>query len=217
MKIKNDWKITVTALGALAVVAMPTVAGVTITQQNGPAPTYDTLLTFDEPGTPTGLVASNYWQGSHGLTSLTDGVNGAAVVGDVSGANPWINSGNATEGFFGIYLTFDEEVTAMSFQCWDPSGAPDFFGNGLTIWLTDINDNVVDALQFTGAWGGLGDSWFNITTDSGTTFQKVILTNNSFNPVTYADNISWTTVPAPGSFALIAVAGLIGRKRRRHS
>jgi MYXO-CTERM domain-containing protein len=216
MKIKTDWKITVMALGALAMVTMSASAAITITQQNAPAPTYDTLLTFDEPATPTGLVASNYWQGTHGLTSLTDGVNGAAVVGDYSGTHPWINSGNATEGFFGVFMTFDQEVTAMNFQAWDPSGPPDFFGNGLTIILVDIDDNIIDAAQFTGAWGGIGDTWIDIVATDGDTFQKIVITNNSFNPVTYVDNVSWTSVPAPGSLALVAVAGLVGRRRRRH-
>jgi MYXO-CTERM domain-containing protein len=216
MKNMNATTSVLVALGALLTTAGSLNAGVTITQQNAPAPTYDTLLTFDEGGTPTGVVASNFWQGSHGVT-ITDGVNGpATVIGDFSGASPWINSGNAAEGNFGVYLTFDQKVTALSFQAWDPSGAPDFFGNGLTIWLTDINDNVVDVQQYTGAWGGIGDSWFNITTDSGTTFQKVTITNNSFFPVSYVDNVSWTNVPAPGSFALIAAAGLVGRRRRRH-
>ena len=189
-------------------------AAATITQQNAAAPTYDTLLTFDEPGTPLGLVASNYWQGSHGVT-ITNGTDPGIPVNDFSGALPWINSGNAVEGWFGVFMTFDNPVTAMSFQAWDPSGAPNPFGNGLFIHLVDINDNIVHSQAFTGAWGGIGNTWFDVTTTDGTTFQKVVVTNNSFNPVSYVDNVSWTAVPAPGSLALLALAGLCGRSRRR--
>lgn len=207
---------TAAALGALALVTLPASAAVTITQQSAPAPTYSTLLTFDEPGAPTGIVADNYWQPGYGITSMTDGVNGPAVgIDDLSAFYPWVNTGNVVNGNFGIYITFDQAVTAMSFQAWDPSGSPSPFGGGMNIYLTDINDNIIEALSFTGAWGGIGDEWFDITTSGGTTFQKVVIFNNSFDPYTFIDNVSWNNVPAPGSFALIAVAGLVGRKRRR--
>lgn len=204
----------VAALTAVLLASVPASAAVTITQQSGPAPAYDTLLTFDEPGTPTGLVAADYWQASHGVT-VTDGVNGAAPIADFSATSPWLSTGNMIEGVFGVFMTFDQEVNAMSFQAWDTSGAPNPFGNGLVIILSDINDNVIASQQFTGAWGGVGDTWFDITTTAGETFQKIVVTNFSFFPVSYMDNISWTTVPAPGCAALIGFAAMIGRRRHR--
>lgn len=191
-------------------------AAIQITQQAAPAPTYSTTLTFDEPGTPTGLVSSDYWQASHGVT-ITDGVNpNATVIADFSSSGtPWIGTGNAMEGNFGIFMTFDNDVSAMSFQAWDPSGEPDFFGNGLTVVVTDAADNILAFEQFTGAWGGIGDTWINITTTGGDSFSKATIFNNSFTPFSYIDNVSFNTVPAPGALALLGIAGTTVRRRRR--
>lgn len=202
---------------ASVVVVTPGHAAFTITQQAAAAPTYSIALNFDEPATPTGLVPSNYWSSSHGIT-IIDGVNGPnTIINDVSGTYPWINSGNANVGNFGVNMTFDSPIASMSFQAWDPSGPPSFFGNGLTIILMDINENVLDFQQFTGAWGGIGDTWIDITTSGGDSFEKVIAFNNSFDPLTIVDNLSWTKapVPAPGAFALLGAAGMIIRRRRR--
>lgn len=196
----------------LATAAAP--AAISITQSAAPAPTYSTLLTFDEPGTPTGLVPSNYWA-SYGLT-ITDGVNGNnTVIDDVTGTFPWVGTGNVDVGTFGVYMTFDQEVTEMSFQAWDPSGPPSPFGNGLYIYLTDIDDNIIGFGSFTGAWGGIGDTWFDVTTTGGDTFRKAIIFNNSFDPTTFVDNVSWNIVPGPGSLCVLALGFLGGVRRRR--
>ncbi|HWB20663.1 MAG TPA: hypothetical protein VG711_10205 [Phycisphaerales bacterium] len=192
-------------------------AAYNITQQSAAAPTYSNLLTFDEPGTPTGLVSSTYWQSTYGLT-ITDGVNGPNTdIDDFTGIFPSLGTGNSNLGFFGIYIAFDSEVTSMSFQAWDPSGSPDPFGDGLTIVLLDQNDNALDGNSFTGAWGGIGDTWFNITTSGGSTFRKAVIFNNSFDPETYIDNLSWSTAaaPAPGALSLLGLAGLVSKRRRR--
>jgi len=189
-------------------------AAITITQQSAAAPTYSNALTFDEPGTPTGLVGHDYWQSSHGFT-VTDGVNpNATVVNDFTGSQPWIGTGNSMEGNFGIFMTFDNDVSAMSFQAWDPSGEPDFFGNGLTVVVTDAADNTLAFEQFTGAWGGVGDTWINITTTDGDSFAKASIFNNSFAPLTYIDNFSFNNVPTPGALALLGLAGVTSRRRR---
>ena len=209
--------LTITAGTAAIALAAPAHAAINVTQQSAPAPTYSNLITFDEPGTPAGgLVPSNYWS-SLGIT-ITDGVNGAnTVVDDVSGFLPWINTGNVNIGTFGVFLSFNSEVSSMSFQAWDPSGPPDLFGNGLAVLLFDVNDNFLGGNSFTGAWGGIGDEWFDVTTTGGDTFRKAVIFNNSFDPTTFVDNLSWekANVPAPGALALLTVAGMLGRRRTR--
>ncbi len=214
--MRFQFTIICAAVGTAIAVSPASHAAYTITQQAAPAPTYNNLLTFDEPGSPTGVVPSNNWLSSHGVT-ITDGVNGPnAAVADFSGSMPWLNTGNMLEGTFGNFLTFESPTSAMSFQAWDPSGVPDFFGAGLTIVLTDAADNILAFEQFTGAWGGIGDTWFDITTTGGDTFEKVTIFNNSFSPQTYVDNISYVkSVPAPGALALLGFAGVAARRRRR--
>jgi uncharacterized protein (TIGR03382 family) len=66
------------------------------------------------------------------------------------------------------------------------------------------------------AWGGFGDSWFDMTTDGGDVFDEVRILGFGFDPTTYADNMSWNAaIPAPGSLALLALAGVVGRRRNR--
>ena len=74
-------------VGAAFAAAGSATAGYSITQQAAPAPTYSTVLNFDEPGAPTGFVPSNYWAGL-GLASLTDGANPGVPIGNVSGSYP---------------------------------------------------------------------------------------------------------------------------------
>jgi hypothetical protein len=79
-----------------------------------------------------------------------------------------------------------------------------------------FDDGVEVASSFvTPAWGGIGDTWFDITADGGDVFDEVRILGWGFSPTTYADNLSWDVVPGPGSLALLAVAGLVSRRRRR--
>lgn len=202
------------ASGSVLVVTAAAPATITITQSASPAPTYSNLITFDEQGTPTGLVAGSYWQSGYGVT-ITDGVNAPnTVIDDVTGTFSWLGTGNVDVGTFGVFLTFDQDVSEMSFQAWDPSGPPDFFGNGLTVFVLDPDDNIIDGAQFTGAWGGIGDTWFDVVATGGDEFRKAVIFNNSFDPTTYIDNLSFNVVPGPGALCALAL-GLAGGTRRR--
>src|SRR5262245_14378594 len=97
--------------------AESTYAAYSITQIAGPAPTYSNLITFDEPGTPVGAVASNWWSQNLGLgVSITDAVNPNAVA-ITNPAEAWVGTGNVAGGLFGISeVNFDQDVTSVSLQ-----------------------------------------------------------------------------------------------------
>jgi hypothetical protein len=214
----NRSLVTGLAIAASLQVTSSSFAAYSITQSAGAAPTYTNLITFDEPGTPTGAVANNWWSANLGLgVTITDALNPNAVaISDP--AEAWVGTGNVAGGLFGISaIAFTGGATSASFQAWDSSGAPSFFGNGLTIVLRDNANNNLAFQQFTGAWGGIGNSWINITTTGGSTFDKIAVFNGtSFHP-TYIDNLSWNAVPAPGALGLIGLAGVCSRSRRRRN
>ncbi len=216
MKTTSD-PVFLAALGSALAVAAPATAAISITQSAAPAPTYQTLLTFDEPGTPSGgLVPSNYWKPGYGLT-ITDGVNGNnTVIDNLTGTFPWLGTGNVDVGTFGVYLAWNQDVAALSFQAWDPSGPPSPFGNGLTVLLLDASDNILEGNTYTGAWGGVGNTWFDVTTSGGDSFRKAIIFNNSFDPTSFVDNVSWNLVPGPGALCVLGL-GLVGLGRRRRA
>ncbi|MCA9292093.1 MAG: hypothetical protein KDA25_13255 [Phycisphaerales bacterium] len=197
---------------AAALVAAPaSLAGYTITQ-GASAPQYtDFTLNFDEPGTPTGGVGPDFWAVSHGLT-LDSGVGGGGQVADFDPG--WgLGDGQSWLGPFGAFMTFDTDLTGMSLEVWDPSGPPTPFGGGLGVFI--FNDGVeVGSLFVEPAWGGLGDTWFNIVGDGGDVFDEVRILGFGFPADTYIDNLSWNVVPGPGALALFGVAGLARRRRR---
>jgi hypothetical protein len=204
-------RMTAAAVIAALTVAAPVLGDYTITQGSS-APTYGTVLTFDEPGDATGSIASNAYA-SYGINELISGT-GAAFVGDNTAGQPWVGTGNSVGGAFGLFMMFDEDLTEMSFQAWDPSGAPSPFGGGMGVVL--FNDGVeVSFTVYEPAWGGIGDEWYDITTTGGMVFDEVrVLGFGNPGPTTYMDNMSWNTVPAPGALALLAVGGMLGRRRR---
>jgi hypothetical protein len=126
---------------------------------------------------------------------------------------PWLGDANSFYGNFGVFMTFESDLSAMSLEVWDPSGPPSPFGGGLYVYLFD--DGVqVGFSEHTPAWGGIGDTWYDILADGGDVFDEVRILGFGFNPTTYADNMSWDVVPGPGCLALLAVAGLVTRRRR---
>jgi hypothetical protein len=154
-----------------------------VISQGDSAPTYATTLNFDEPGQATGPVPSTYWQADYGI--VIDSGDGNPVVDAWGGIfGPWLGDGNSFFGNFGVFITFDNDVTAFSAQVWDPSGPPSPIGGGL------------------------------IVGDGGTAFDEVRFVGLGFDPSTFTDNLSWTPVPAPGAIALLGLAGLAGRRRR---
>jgi hypothetical protein len=183
--------------------------------QGSSAPTYSVTLNFDEPGGPTGAVSPAAWSASHGVTELQAGdlfpqVDDFATLT----GQPWIGDANSFFGSFGVFMTFADDLTEMSFEAWDPSGAPTPFGGGLGVFVFDDGVEVANFFT-TPAWGGLGDQAFNITTSDGMVFDEVRVLGFGFFPTTYMDNASWNVVPEPGSFALLGLGATAGMLRRR--
>lgn len=202
------------AMGAGAIACAPALGGYSMTQGTS-APTYSSTLNFDEVGGPTGVgLASDSWT-SYGIADLTSG-DSIQVVADAT-TTPgygWLGTGNSFTGNFGVFITFADDVDAMSIQVWDPSGPPSFFGGGLGIFVFSDGVDVSDFFDIEPAWGGIGDEWFNIVADGGMTFDEVRILGYGFTPTTYVDNLSWNTVPAPSSFALLGLGAVVSRRRR---
>jgi hypothetical protein len=204
---------TIASILALAL-ATPAFADVTVTRTAGPAPTYATSLNFDEAGGPSGSnVPTNSWA-PIGLSNIDIGVGGGGFVGNLNGTFPWMPDNNVYGGAFGVFMNFSGSLSEFSSQIWD-SGAAGPFGGGLGVVV--LNDNVELAFETWSdtPWGGIGDTWFNITTTDGTVFDEVRIVGFGFNTETYVDNMSWNAVPAPAALALLAFAGLLGSTRRR--
>lgn len=206
--------LAVAALG-FAVWSGPALGGVMVVQGNS-APTYATTLNFDEPGGPTGVnVPNNSWSGSPwDIISFQSG-EGSNFVGDNSGLT---NSGtNSYYGPFGVFIKFSQDLTEMSFDAWDSSGPPSFFGGGMGVFLINDGDenNPVFGQAYDPAWGGAGMPSFDITTTDGTVFDEVRILGFGFSPVTVVDNLSWNAIPEPGSLTLLALGGLAIVRRRR--
>lgn len=201
-----------TAAGALASSAM---AGVTITNPaSAPAP-YSMTLNFDEPGGPTGDVTGNEWTDIC-ITSLVSG-SGAQAVANLSG-NPgfgWLPNNNVFYAPFGAYLNFSQPLTAFACQYWDSSGPATFTGGGAAVIALSGGEEVGSVFLDNPAFGGVGNSWFNIVAAPGMTFDEVRLVGFGFFPEAYVDNISFNKIPTPGASALFALGGVALMRRRR--
>lgn len=203
---------------AATMTAMPALASVFVTYQEAAAPTYSTTLNFDEVGGPTGNVPGGAWQGSHGVTSLVDGVD-TVNVGDhaTTLALPWLGTGNSAEGVFGLYMNFDNDLTEFSAQVWDNSGPATFFGGGALAVALDNGAEVGSLFIDFPTFSATGPTWLNITTDGGTVFDEVrIVGFGNVSPTAYMDNASWNAVPEPGTLAMFALGGLVIARRRKH-
>jgi len=201
---------------ALAAMSTPASAAIVVTQSAAAAPTYSTTLNFDEPAGPTGAnVPTNAWTASHGITSFTSG-EGSNFVGDNSAA-----TGQGTNSYFapfGVIINFGSDLSQMSFQGWDNGGPGGPFGGGAVISVLDNGTEVGSLFITNPAFGGAGDSWFNITTNAGTVFDEVRFFGFAFGfPNSYVDNLSWNVVPEPTSLSLLAFAGvgILARRRRQ--
>lgn len=179
--------------------------------QSASGMTYGTALNFDAD--PTGPAATDTWAAS-GLASINSGDGGGVIVNDWSSIiGPWIGSGNSLFGNFGIFMNFDQDLANFSAQVWDPSGPPSPFG-GLGIFVFDDGNEVAN-LVIEPAWGGLGDSWVDITGTDGMVFDEIRIVGFGFDPSTFADNLSWNSVPTPSGVAVLSLGGLVMSRRRR--
>lgn len=203
-------------MGALAVSTITTgaMATYTTTQSGAAAPTYATTLTFDEVGGPVGTVPTDSWAGI-GLASIISGAGDTSVGDNDTPNGGWgLGTGNSFYGPFGVFMTFGTDLDAMSFQAWDPSGAPGPFGGGAAVVILD--DGVeVGSLFFEPAWGGIGDTWINIEATGGMVFDEVRVLGFGFFPTTVVDNLSWNAVPAPSACGVLAIGAMAALRRRR--
>jgi hypothetical protein len=210
---KRNWTIETAAAAALIMAASAASADITVTQSSS-GTTYGTTLNFDEAGGPTGPgIANNAWAGV-GLADMAAG-DGNNFVGDNATLfGPWIGTGNSFFGNFGIFMTFDSDLTNFSGQFWDPSGPPSPMGGGLAVFV--FNDGTEVANSFvTPSWAGVGDEWIDISASGGMVFDEIRVLGFGFDPTTFADNLSWNAVPAPSGLALLGLAGIGATRRRR--
>jgi len=152
------------------------------------------------------------------FSGVTDGFYAGSYSGSVSGVN-W--TGSAASGIYaqgGLFSTNNPETLDFVFS-------PGVQGVGGNIFGTDISFNVVPCIiQVTLADGS---SYVNFATtasdfvgfySTGAAIASMsIQTTATGSGSVYAtvDNLYFTVVPAPGSIALLAVAGLTSRGRRR--
>ncbi|MEM8677992.1 MAG: hypothetical protein AAGF97_01445 [Planctomycetota bacterium] len=204
---------TVLAIGVGLLVPQWALATVTISQVATPT-TYSTTLNFDEPGGPSGIGLPDDAFLANGITALVAG-DSNNVVQDNTGDGPWIGTGQSFFGNFGIFATFENDLSEFSANVWDPAGPPGPFGGGMGIFVFD--DGVEVASSFiTPAWGGIGDAGIEITTSGGMVFDEVRMLGFGFPATTYGDDFSWNVVPEPDGtivFCLAAISGLICRRR----
>lgn len=185
-----------------------------VTQSEAQAPTYATTLNFDEVGGPVGSIAPDSFAGL-GLAYLQNG-DGSTVVGDNDAFAGWgLGQGNSFYGVWGVFMNFSADLTNFSAQIWDPSGPPSLFGGGLAVILLRDGVEVGSSWGHTPAWGGLGDTWFDINATNGDTFDEVRILGFGFFPETVMDNASWTMVPAPGAGTALLGLAVLGLRRRR--
>ncbi|MCL4221252.1 MAG: hypothetical protein KJZ65_07770 [Phycisphaerales bacterium] len=111
-------------------------------------------------------------------------------------------------------MNFSNGLTDFSAQIRDPSGRPTFMGVGLAVILFNDGVEVGASWGHTPAWGGLGDTWFDITAMNDDTFDEIRILGFGFFPTTVMDNATWDMAPAPGTGALLGLA-VLGLRRRR--
>ena len=207
----------VLAMAAIGVAMMSTqvMASVVITQAAS-APTYSgNSLNFDEPGSPTGQVATNAWA-SKGIASLQSGDGAVRYVSDANAdfGIDWLGTHNVWYGPWGTQITFSQGLTALSLQDFDSSGPASMFGGGVVVVAYNGNTDVAQLFVNNPAWAGGGNSWFNFTTTGGSTFDRVEFWGQGFPADNYIDNLSWNAVPEPATLALLALSALIVVRRR---
>ncbi len=208
----------VSSIVAAATLTAGANAAITITYSTTVAPTYENLITFDEPTTPAGPNPTNQFA-SMGITMQTGNGDGpfvapGAAFGTALGAdNLWVGAA------FGAFMNFDTPITNFSAQWFDTSGPASFFGGGAAIVaLLDGDENNAQVFFVNNPTGNnntTGPSWVNIVATDGMVFNEVRLVgfSNPF-PEGYVDDVSWT-VPAPSALALLGMGGLVATRRRR--
>lgn len=204
-----------TTLLGLGLAASASLAGVDISV-GASAPTYGTTLNFDEPGGPTGeFIPNDAWSGI-GISAIT-AFDGNNIVNNLSSTPGygWLPDNNVFVGNFGVAFEFENDVTEFSAQVWDNAGPADFISGGMIAVAERDGVEVGSFFWEFPVFGPGGDNWFNFTTSGGDSFDRVAFVGFAFvSPVTIVDNISFNTVPVPGTATLLG-CGLLAASRRR--
>ncbi|MAO22458.1 MAG: hypothetical protein CMJ25_17060 [Phycisphaerae bacterium] len=201
---------------AAAMISMPAMAEVSISLGSS-APTYGTTLNFDEVGGPTGdFISTDAWSGI-GIGSLGAG-DGNTFVGNLNSTPGfgWLPDNNVMVGNFGVFMEFSTDLTSFSAQVWDNGGPADFVSGGMLAVAQKDGVDVATYFWETPVFGTGGDNWFDITTTDGSSFDRVVFLGFAFvSPVTIIDNVSFNTVPVPGTAAVMGCGLMLAGRRRR--
>ncbi|MFG0246395.1 MAG: hypothetical protein ACF8MF_10160 [Phycisphaerales bacterium JB052] len=201
---------------AAAMITMPAIAEVSISLGSS-APTYETTLNFDEVGGPTGeFIPTDAWSGI-GIGSLATG-DGNNFVGNLNSTPGfgWLPDNNVLVGNFGVFMEFSTDLTSFSAQVWDNGGPADFVSGGMLAVAQKDGVDVATYFWETPVFGTGGENWFDISTTNGSTFDRVVFLGFAFvSPVTIVDNVSFHTVPVPGTAAVMGCGVLLAGRRRR--
>ncbi len=177
------------------------------------------FITFGNQTLWNQFVTGSGWQvATETFNGVADGFYAGSYSGSVSGIN-W--TGSATGGIYaqgGLFSTNNPVQLDFSFS-------PGVQGVGGNIFGTDVSFNVVPCIiQVTLADGSSYVNYATTSTDfvgfysTGAAIASMsIQTTAAGSGGVYAtvDNLYFTVVPAPGSLALLAVAGLGSAARRR--
>lgn len=177
------------------------------------------FITFGNQTLWNQFVTGSGWQvATETFNGVADGFYAGSYSGSVSGIN-W--TGSATGGIYaqgGLFSTNNPVQLDFSFS-------PGVQGVGGNIFGTDVSFNVVPCIiQVTLADGSSYVNYATTSTDfvgfysTGAAIASMsIQTTAAGSGDVYAtvDNLYFTVVPAPGSLALLAVAGLGSAARRR--
>ncbi len=177
------------------------------------------FITFGNQTLWNQFVTGSGWQvATETFSSVADGFYAGSYSGSAGGVN-W--TGAAASGIYaqgGLFSTNNPEQLDFTFS-------PGVQGVGGNIFGTDISFNVVPCIiQVTLADGSSYVNYATTATDfvgfysTGAAIASMsIQTTATGAGAVYAtvDNLYFTVVPAPGSLALLAVAGLGSAARRR--
>ena len=182
------------------------------------------VVDFMDDGVEMGYDA--YYRNSRNDVGLTDG--------DFVGATDFAGTvGSFTDGVQGYEMQDADGTMGMAFDTVNHAGnwgvSLDLYvqttgweaDDSIHIWAvvdggvsvdrfntigSDVNDLMVE-----GAWMSVG---LDLSSYTEATLY-VELESNSGSEAIYLDNVAFTAVPTPGTFALLGLGGLVGSRRRR--
>lgn len=201
---------------AVALLSVPAMGEVTISLGSS-APTYGTTLNFDEVGGPTGdFIPTDAWAGiGIGAMEAGDGNNSVTNLNATPGFG-WLPDNNVFVGNFGVFMDFSTDLTSFSAQVWDNGGPADFMAGGMSAVAMKDGAEVASFFWENPIFGAGDGNWFDFSTTDGSTFDRVVFIGFAFvSPVTIMDNVSFNTVPVPGTAAVMGCGLLLAGRRRR--